>query len=301
MKTDHNLVQLCLRPRSHQDRAKFVMAIRSLREQSPSIDASIDPATGGAVIRAASEAELRLALDLIVRSRIDVEIGPLQVVHRMSVTNSVEIDYTHKKHIGAEGEFARVKLIVSPNEAGQGFRFDPNIIGNTVPDVYIPGVEKGVLSAIQSSEPADFTAVADIKVVLVDGAFHEIDSSASTFEIASRAAFLEVLRMTSLALFEPVMKVEVVAQEDHAAAIIEDLKSRNGRIQGQQGTRGDHVLIAGIVSLENMLDYENALDVIAPGHSKYTMQFDHYVQVSPEHPDPPFRPAAAMRLVSVDP
>ncbi|MGR9276155.1 hypothetical protein ACU8KI_16255 [Rhizobium leguminosarum] len=115
-------------------------------------------------------------------------------------------------------------MIVSPSEAGKGFRFEPSVLGNTVPDVYIPGVEKGVLSAIQSSVPADVPAVADINVVLVDGAFHDIDSSKLTVEIASRAALLAALRLTSLALFEPVMKVEVVAPEDQAAAIIEDLK-----------------------------------------------------------------------------
>ncbi|MBY3464221.1 hypothetical protein HFN80_09375 [Rhizobium laguerreae] len=149
------------------------MAIVSISEQHPSLNVSVDPA-GDGVIRGASEADLHLALDLIERFHPDMEIGPLQVVHRMSVTNSIEIDYTHKRRTG---EFARVKVIVSPNEAGQGFRFEPNSLGNTVPDVYILGVEKGVLSAVQSSAPADVPAVADIHVVLVDGASHDMERS----------------------------------------------------------------------------------------------------------------------------
>ncbi|MBY5774203.1 hypothetical protein HFN63_29575 [Rhizobium leguminosarum] len=295
--TEHDLVQVCIRPRSREILTE--MAIASISEQHPSLNVSVDPA-GDGVIRGASEADLRLALDLIERFHPDMEIGPLQVVHRMSVTNSIEIDYTHKRRTGATGEFARVKVIVSPNEAGQGFRFEPNSLGNTVPDVYIPGVEKGVLSAVQSSAPADVPAVADIHVVLVDGAFHDIDSSASTFEIASRGAFLEALRMTSLALFEPVMKVEVVVPGDQALAIIEDLKSRNGCIQGQSPL-GDHFLIEEMVPLANMLGYANALDVIAAGLAKHVMLFDHYSEVSPDHPDPPFRPAAAIRMAAARP
>lgn len=299
-KTDFDLVQVYVDPRLQADGGRLGFAIKSLREQNVCLNARIDPATGGAVIRAASEADLDTALDLMERFHIDVEIGPLQVVYRMTITHSVEVDYTHKKHTGTTGEFARVKLITSPNEIGNGFQFKSTTVNSIVPDTYIPGIENGVLSVIQSGSLTDVPVAVDINVVLVDGAFHDIDSSELTFEIASRAALLEALRMTSLALFEPVMKVEVVTPKDHASTIIEDLKSRSGRIRGQV-SRGDDVLIDAVVPLSKMLGYADTLDELAPGRATHTIQFDHYLQVSPEHPDPPFRPAAAMRLVSVGP
>jgi elongation factor G len=185
-------------------------------------------------------------------------------------------------------------LLVSPKEAGSCFEFYSSIPGNSVPDEFIPGVEKGALSATQSDALADVPVAMDIKVVLIDGTFHDLDSSVSTFEIASRAALLDTLRTSTLVLFEPIMKVEIAAPEECAELIVEDLKARNGRVKDRE-SRGGDVLVDATVPLASMLGYADALEGFA-ARAKHTLKFDHYTQIPLKQPDPPLRPAAAIRL-----
>jgi len=199
------------------------------------------------------------------------------VAYRETVTKKTEVDYTHKKQTGGTGQFARVKLVVQPNETGAGFSFDSKIIGGSVPKEYIPGVEKGLASVVGSGVVAGFPVV-DLKVELIDGAFHEVDSSALAFEIASRAALREALQKGGSVLLEPVMKVEVTTPEDYTGSVIGDLNSRRGQIQGQD-MRGNAVVINAMVPLANMFGYVNTLRGMSQGRASYTMQFDHYEQV----------------------
>ncbi|MDF9865601.1 translation elongation factor EF-G [Methylorubrum pseudosasae] len=199
------------------------------------------------------------------------------MAYREKLTRRQEIDYTHKKQTGGTGQFARVKFVVEPNEPGAGFAFESKIVGGAVPKEYIPGVEKGLNSVLGAGVLAGFPVV-DVKVELIDGAYHDVDSSALAFEIASRAAFREALQKGGSVLLEPVMKVEVVSPEEYTGSVIGDLNSRRGQIQGQD-MRGNANVINAMVPLANMFGYVNQLRSFSQGRANFTMQFDHYEEV----------------------
>jgi elongation factor G len=199
------------------------------------------------------------------------------VAYRETVTRKAEIDYTHKKQTGGSGQFARVKLAIEPGEPGSGFQFDSKVIGGSVPKEYIPGVEKGLKSVLDNGILAGFPVI-DFKVSLIDGAYHEVDSSALAFEIASRAALREGIQKAGPKLLEPIMKVEVVSPEEYLGGIIGDLTSRRGQVQGQE-MRGNATVMNALVPLANMFGYVNTLRSMSQGRASYTMQFDHYAQV----------------------
>jgi elongation factor G len=207
---------------------------------------------------------------------VDANIGAPQVAFRERITKPAEVDYTHKKQTGGTGQYARVKFLVEPNEAGKGFEFESKIVGGSVPKEYIPGVEKGLESVLGAGVVAGFPVV-DVKVQLIDGAYHEVDSSALAFEIASRAAFREALQKGKSVLLEPIMKVEVVTPEDYTGSVIGDLNSRRGQIQGQD-MRGNANVINAMVPLMNMFGYVNTLRSMSQGRATFTMQFDHYAE-----------------------
>ena len=226
------------------------------------------------------ELHLDIKVDILRRThKIDVNVGAPQVAYREKVSKKVEVDYTHKKQSGGTGQFARVKFTVEPNEPGAGYLFESKIVGGTVPKEYIPGVEKGLESVLGSGVVIGFPVV-DLKVTLTDGAYHEVDSSAIAFEIASRQALREALQKGNSVLLEPIMKVEVVTPEDYTGSVIGDLNSRRGQIQGQD-MRGNANVINAMVPLANMFGYVNNLRSFSQGRASYTMQFDHYEQVPP--------------------
>jgi elongation factor G len=223
------------------------------------------------------ELHLDIKVDILKRTyKVDANIGAPQVAFRERITKTAEVDYTHKKQTGGTGQYARVKFIVEPNEAGKGFEFESKIVGGAVPKEYIPGVEKGLESVLGSGVVAGFPVV-DVKVQLIDGAYHEVDSSALAFEIASRAAFREALQKGKSVLLEPIMKVEVVTPEDYTGSVIGDLNSRRGQIQGQD-MRGNANVINAMVPLMNMFGYVNTLRSMSQGRATFTMQFDHYAE-----------------------
>jgi len=167
--------------------------------------------------------------------------------------------------------------VIEPQEQGAGFAFDSKVVGGSVPKEYIPGVEKGVRSVLDNGVLAGFPML-DLKVSLIDGAYHEVDSSALAFEIASRAAFREAAQKAGPKLLEPIMKVEVVSPEDYVGGVIGDLTSRRGQILGQE-MRGNATVINAMVPLANMFGYVNTLRSMSQGRAQFTMQFDHYAQV----------------------
>jgi elongation factor G len=192
------------------------------------------------------------------------------------ITRPVEIDYVHKKQTGGSGQFARLKIVVEPNEKGKGFEFENKSVGGVVPKEYIPGVQKGLLSVLGSGcSPASPWSTSRS---LVDGAYHEVDSSAIAFEIAARSAFREALQKGGSVLLEPIMKVEVVTPEDYLGNVIGDLNSRRGQIMGTD-SRGNAQLVNAMVPLANMFGYVNNLRSTTQGRAAYTMQFDHYAEV----------------------
>ena len=254
------------------------MALIKLATEDPSFRVSTDQESGQTIIKGMGELHLDIKVDILKRThKLDVNVGAPQVAYREKITKRVEKDYTHKKQTGGTGQFARVKFIVEPNEAGKGFEFESKIVGGSVPREYIPGVEKGLNSVLGAGVLAGFPVV-DVKVSLIDGAFHEVDSSALAFEIASRAGFREALREGNSVLLEPIMKVEVVTPEEYTGFVIGDLNSRRGQIQGQD-MRGNANVVTAMVPLANMFGYVNNLRSGSQGRASYSMQFDHYSEV----------------------
>jgi elongation factor G len=209
--------------------------------------------------------------------KVEANIGAPQVAYRETISQQHEIDYTHKKQTGGTGQFARIKLVISPTEPGEGYSFESKIVGGAVPKEYIPGVEKGIKSVMDSGPLAGFPVI-DFKVQLIDGAFHDVDSSVLAFEIAARACFREAAKEAGAQLLEPIMKVEVVTPEDYVGNVIGDLNGRRGQIQGQE-SRGVATVVNAMVPLANMFKYVDNLRSMSQGRAQYTMQFDHYEPV----------------------
>jgi len=226
---------------------------------------------------------------------VDANVGAPQVAFRERPTKRVEHSYVYRKQSGGSGQFAAVTIVVEPAEPDAGYQFESRIAGGAVPSKYIPGVEKGLESVLISGVVAGFPVV-DVKVTLVDGKYHDVDSSALAFEIASRAAFREALREAGSVLLEPIMKVEVVSPALLVAPIIRDLNLRRGQIVAQD-VRGYAYAIKATVPLLNMFGYAETLRSLSEGRATFKMQFDHYAPAPPPSPqdDPPFRPAIGMR------
>jgi len=272
------VIEIAIEPKSKADQEKLGVALAKLATEDPSFRVSTDAESGQTILKGMGELHLDIKVDILKRTyKVDANIGAPQVAYRERITRAVTKDYTHKKQTGGTGQFARVKFIVEPNEIGKGYEFESKIVGGNVPKEYIPGVEKGIESVLGAGVLAGFPVV-DLKVSLIDGAYHDVDSSALAFEIASRAALREALREGNSVLLEPIMKVEVVTPEDYTGSVIGDLNSRRGQIQGQD-MRGNANVINAMVPLANMFGYVNTLRSMSQGRATFTMQFDHYEQV----------------------
>ncbi|MCP9032844.1 elongation factor G, partial [Klebsiella sp. SWET4] len=271
------VIEIAIEPKSKADQEKLGVALQKLAAEDPSFTVSTDHESGQTILKGMGELHLDIKIDILKRTyKVEANIGAPQVAYRESLGRKVDIDYTHKKQTGGTGQFARVKLVFEPGEAGSGFVFESAIVGGAVPKEYIPGVEKGLNSVMSSGVVAGFPVV-DVKVQLVDGKYHDVDSSALAFEIASRAAFREALQKGKSVLLEPIMKVEVVTPEDYTGSVIGDLNSRRGQIQGQD-MRGNANVINAMVPLMNMFGYVNNLRSMSQGRATFTMQFDHYAE-----------------------
>ncbi len=272
------VIEIAIEPKSKADQEKLGVALAKLAAEDPSFRVSTDPESGQTILKGMGELHLDIKVDILKRTyKVDANIGAPQVAYREKLTKKTEIDYTHKKQSGGSGQFAKVKIVFEPAEPGAGSSFESKIVGGAVPKEYIPGVEKGFQSVLGSGVLAGFPVV-DVKATLVDGAYHDVDSSALAFEIASRAAFREGLQKGGSVLLEPIMKVEVVSPEEHTGFVMGDLLSRRGHVQGQD-MRANAVVINAMVPLSNMFGYVNQLRSGTQGRANFTMQFDHYEQV----------------------
>ena len=273
------VIEIAIEPKSKGDQEKLTTALIKLATEDPSFRVSTDQESGQTILKGMGELHLDIKVDILKRThKVEANIGAPQVAYREKITKRAEIDYTHKKQTGGTGQFARVKFIVEPNETGKGFEFDSKIIGGTVPKEYIPGVEKGLNSVLGAGVLAGFPVV-DVKVSLIDGAYHEVDSSALAFEIASRAGFREALREGNSVLLEPVMKVEVTTPEEYTGSVIGDLNSRRGQIAGSGHARQRQHRECDGAADANMFGYVNNLRSFSQGRASYSMQFDHYAEV----------------------
>ncbi|WMT85414.1 elongation factor G [Pelagibacterium sp. 26DY04] len=272
------VIDIAVEPKSKADQEKMGLALQRLAAEDPSFRVKSDEESGQTIISGMGELHLDIIVDRMKREfKVEANIGQPQVAYRETITRQAEIDYTHKKQSGGSGQFARVKLIIEPNEPGAGFTFESKIVGGSVPKEYIPGVQKGLESVMGAGILAGFPIV-DLKATLVDGAYHDVDSSVLAFEIAARAALREGLPKAGAKLLEPIMKVEVVTPEEYMGDVIGDLNSRRGQIQGTE-SRGIAQVVNAFVPLANMFGYVNSLRSMSQGRAQYTMVFDHYEQV----------------------
>jgi len=272
------VIEMAIEPKSKADQDKMTNALLRLAQEDPSFRLATNSETGQTVIKGMGELHLEIKVDILQRSyKVDVNVGAPQVAYRETITKKYTVDYTHKKQSGGSGQFARVIVELEPVAPGTGYSFESKVVGGSVPKEYIPGVEKGFGAAKDTGVIAGFPTI-DFKATLVDGAFHDVDSSALAFEIAARAAFREGMPKAGPALLEPIMKVEVVTPEEYMGDVIGDLNSRRGQINGMD-QRGNARTIDAQVPLANMFGYVNKLRTMTQGRAMYTMEFDHYEQV----------------------
>ncbi len=272
------VIQIAIEPKTKADQEKMGLALNRLAAEDPSFRVRTDEESGQTIIAGMGELHLDIIVDRMRREfKVEANVGAPQVAYRETITRRHEQDYTHKKQTGGSGQFARVKIVFEPNEAGEDFLFESKVVGGSVPKEYVPGVEKGIDSVMSSGPFAGFPMIG-VKATLVDGAYHDVDSSVLAFEIAGRACFREAAGKLGVQLLEPIMKVEVVTPEDYVGDVIGDLNSRRGQIQGTEA-RGVATVVNAMVPLANMFKYVDNLRSMSQGRAQYTMQFDHYEPV----------------------
>ena len=272
------VIEIAVEPKTKGDQEKMGIALQRLSAEDPSFRVETDLESGQTIMKGMGELHLDILVDRMKREfKVEANIGAPQVAYRETIGHEVEHTYTHKKQSGGSGQFGEVKLLISPTEPGEGYSFESRIVGGAVPKEYIPGVEKGINSVMDSGPLAGFPVI-DFKVALLDGKFHDVDSSVLAFEIAARMCMREGMRKAGAKLLEPIMKVEVITPEEYTGGIIGDLTSRRGQVQGQD-TRGNAIAIDCFVPLANMFGYINNLRSMSSGRANFTMQFDHYEPV----------------------
>ena len=275
------VIKVAVEPASKKEQDKMTEALIRLAAEDPSFRFSRDDESGQTVIEGMGELHLEIIVDRMVREfNVECNVGAPQVSYREAMTAPAEIDYSHKKQSGGTGQFARVKIQFEPLPDGEaGFVFESDIKGGAVPKEYIPGVTKGIESVMNNGIIAGFPVIG-VKATLVDGAYHEVDSSVLAFEIAARAAFKQGLQKGKARLMEPIMKVDVIVPEEHMGDVIGDINSRRGQV-GELGERGNMKTVKAMVPLATMFQYVSSLRGMTKGRAQYAMELDHYELVPP--------------------
>ncbi len=272
------VIELAIEPKTKADQEKMGIALSRLASEDPSLRLSTNEETGQTILKGMGELHLEIIVDRMRREfKVEANVGAPQVAYRETITQKREVDYTHKKQSGGTGQYAKINLEIEPLPPGSGFVFESKVVGGAVPKEYVPGVQKGFESSLSNGVVAGFPTI-DFKVTLVDGGYHDVDSSVLAFEIAARAAFREGMPKCGPVLLEPIMKVEVVTPEDYMGDVIGDLSSRRGQVTGMD-SRGNARVVDAMVPLGSMFGYVNTLRSMSQGRAQYSMQFDHYEQV----------------------
>jgi elongation factor G len=269
------VIENAVEPKTKNDQEKMSQGLARLAAEDPSFRVETDMESGQTIMKGMGELHLDILVDRLKREfKVEANIGAPQVAYRETISKEAEVTYTHKKQSGGSGQFAEVKMILTPTEPGEGYSFESRIVGGAIPKEYIPGVEKGIRSVMDSGPLAGFPVI-DFKVALIDGKFHDVDSSVLAFEIAARMGMRDGMKKAGAKLLEPIMKVEVITPEEYTGGIIGDLTSRRGQVSGQEN-RGNAIAINAFVPLANMFGYINTLRSMSSGRAQFTMQFDHY-------------------------
>ncbi len=272
------VIEVAIEPKTKADQEKMGMALQRLAQEDPSFRVSTDQESGQTILKGMGELHLEIKVDILKRTyKVDANVGAPQVAYRETLSRPVTVKYTHKKQTGGSGQFAEVTIDFEPLPAGSGFVFENDVVGGSIPKEFIPSVEKGIKAQKELGLLAGFPVI-DFKATLTDGKYHEVDSNALTFDIASRAAFRELATKGAVKLLEPIMKVEVVTPDEFLGGVIGDLNARRGQVQGTD-SRGNAQVVTAMVPLANMFGYINTLRSMSQGRAQYSMQFDHYEQV----------------------
>src|SRR5574339_605513 len=272
------VIEVAVEPKTKADQEKMGIALNRLAAEDPSFRVTTDHESGQTIIKGMGELHLEILVDRMKREfKVEANVGAPQVAYREYLAKPVELTYPHTKQSGGSGQFGRIKVKLTPGERGAGITFLDEIKGGNIPREYIPSVEKGMREQAESGFLIGFPII-DFEIKLLDGKYHDVDSSALAFEITGRGAMREAAQKSGIKLLEPVMKVEVVTPEDYLGDVIGDLNSRRGQIQGTD-SRGNAQVVEAMVPLANMFGYVNQLRSFTQGRAQYTMQFSHYEEV----------------------
>ncbi|CAG0935129.1 elongation factor G [Geobacter sp.] len=272
------VIAIAIEPKTKSDQEKLGISLQKLASEDPSFRVKTDEETGQTIISGMGELHLEIIVDRLMREfKVDANVGKPQVAYRETVTKKVKVEGKFVRQSGGRGQYGHVWIEMEPQEPGKGYEFVDAIKGGVVPREYIPAVDKGIQEAMDTGVLAGFPCV-DFKVALVDGSYHEVDSSEMAFKIAGSMAFKEAAAKASPVLLEPIMAVEVVVPEEYMGDVIGDLNSRRGRIMGMEGRAGAQV-VSSMVPLAQMFGYATDLRSATQGRATYTMTFDHYEQV----------------------
>ncbi len=272
------VIELAIEPKTKADQEKMGIAIGRLVSEDPSLRVSSDEETGQTILKGMGELHLEIIVDRMKREfGVEANVGAPQVAYRETFTKPVELTYTHKKQSGGSGQYAKIKMRLEPKEAGTGYEFESEVVGGSIPKEFIPAIDKGIQAQALTGPIAGYETI-DFKCVVIDGGYHDVDSSALAFEIAARAGFREAMETAKPVLLEPIMGVEVVTPEQYMGDVIGDLNSRRGQIQSMDD-RANAKVIKAKVPLAQMFGYVSTLRSMSQGRASFTMEFAHYDQV----------------------
>lgn len=274
------VINIAVEPKSKGDQEKLIEALQKLAEEDPTFQVNYDDQTGQTVIAGMGELHLEIIVDRLKREfRVQCNVGRPQVAYRETITRQVRIEGRFVRQSGGRGQYGHVILELEPNDSGQGFLFENKIVGGVIPREYIPAVEKGIVEAMQNGVLAGYPVV-DIKVALIDGSYHDVDSSEMAFKIAGSMAFKDGCQRANPVLLEPMMSVEAVVPEEYVGDTVGDISSRRGNIEGMESRLGGIQSVKALVPLSEMFGYATTLRSMTSGRGTFTMQFDRYMQVN---------------------
>jgi elongation factor G len=269
------VISIAINPKDKTASEKMGIALGKMVKEDPSFHVETDEDSGETILRGMGELHLDIKIDILRRTHmVDVDAGKPQVAYRETITQRIEDSYTHKKQTGGSGQFGRIDYIVEPGEAGSGFEFESTVTGGNVPREFWSAVEKGFAGCMVEGVLAGFPLL-DVKITLIDGAYHAVDSSAVAFEIAARGAYRQTIPKAGPKLMEPIMRVDVFIPEDHVGDVIGDLNRRRGMIKSQEKT-STGVRIRASVPLSDMFGYIGDLRTQTSGRGQFSMEFEHY-------------------------
>ena len=272
------VIRVAIEPKTKAGQEKMGIALAKLAEEDPTFKTYTDDETGQTIIAGMGELHLEIIVDRLLREfKVEANVGAPQVAYKETIRQKVDQDTKYARQSGGKGQYGHCKIIVEPNESGKGYEFINNIVGGAVPKEYIPAIDAGIQGAMQSGVLAGYPVV-DVKVTLYDGSYHEVDSSEMAFKIAGSMAFKEACRKAQPVILEPIMRVNVIVPDDYMGAVIGDISSRRGNIEGQEIENGT-ARVRAFVPLSQMFGYATDLRSFTQGRGQYTMEPSHYTEL----------------------